>query len=212
MDMVELDGCSLRATPRDAPGSDAARHAAPAAAPREEMRVGSVAEDSASVSISKSTRKARRLPVVARWPTKRKAASSTSLSQRVAAWRRRRRAARKPPFRSLPETLLWPNPEVSLMLVFAGGLTEAATAVLGALAGGHRRENGRPTCEAHALAACRDPAFIQASRCRGARLRLPSWQHGHMVSYGLVRCDGAACSRHHLSDAPPAPLLPAAHI
>ena len=44
----------------------------------------------------------------------------------------------KPPprYRSLPSALLWPNMEVLVILIFSGGLTESATAVLGALAGG----------------------------------------------------------------------------
>ena len=43
---------------------------------------------------------------------------------------------KKPKFRTLPAALLWPNPEVLVFLVFSAGLVEAASAVLGALAGG----------------------------------------------------------------------------
>lgn len=39
---------------------------------------------------------------------------------------------RPPRYRSLPATLLWPNPEVLVCLVFSTGLVEAASAVLGA--------------------------------------------------------------------------------
>jgi len=60
-------------------------------------------------------------------------------TRKLLAWRKKRiaKVTEQPPYHSLPQALLWPNPEVSLMIVFSCGLVEAACAILGALAGGY---------------------------------------------------------------------------
>lgn len=55
--------------------------------------------------------------------------SAPAIAQRLQNFRRR---SRMPKYRSLPRGLLWPNPQVSVMIVFAGGVTESATAIIGA--------------------------------------------------------------------------------
>jgi len=55
--------------------------------------------------------------------------------KRMREWHKRR-SVRKPKFHSVPVACLWPNPQVSVVIIFAGGLVEASTAVLGALASG----------------------------------------------------------------------------
>jgi hypothetical protein len=68
---------------------------------------------------------------------------SLSTLRKLHSWRRRRlmasrwTAAKPPPYHSLPQALLWPNPEVSLMIIFACALVEAASAILGAVSGGY---------------------------------------------------------------------------
>lgn len=57
-----------------------------------------------------------------------------SFGKNLRAFRRR---SRMPKFHSLPQGLLFPNPQVSVILVFSGGLCESATAILGALAAGY---------------------------------------------------------------------------
>lgn len=43
----------------------------------------------------------------------------------------------RPPFRSLPEALLWPNLEVTFIVSFSSGLIACATSVIGATLSGH---------------------------------------------------------------------------
>ena len=62
-------------------------------------------------------------------------ATATSTYTR-SLFKRTPKKLRQPPYRSLPATLLWPNPEVLVFLVFSAGLVEAASSVLGGLAGG----------------------------------------------------------------------------
>ena len=49
----------------------------------------------------------------------------------------RRSRTHMPRFRSVPRALLWPNPQVAVMLVFSGGIVESAMAILGAHAVGY---------------------------------------------------------------------------
>ena len=54
----------------------------------------------------------------------------------------RRLLANEPAFRSLPEPLMWPNPEVTLGSMFSTGLLSCASAVLGAWIGGYNTRDG----------------------------------------------------------------------
>ena len=64
-------------------------------------------------------------------------ASTVSMQSMIRLNNVKRCAKQMPKFRSVPRALLWPNPQVAAMLVFSGGIIEAATAILGASAAGY---------------------------------------------------------------------------
>lgn len=49
---------------------------------------------------------------------------------------------KRPAFTSLPESLMWPNPEVTLGVMFSTGLLQCASAVLGAWVAGYATRDG----------------------------------------------------------------------
>ena len=65
----------------------------------------------------------------------RRLSNAMGMNKRALALRGKKRR-RGPSFRPLPEALVWPNLEISVLLIYATGLVEAASAIIGAGIGG----------------------------------------------------------------------------